>query len=215
MNTQEKFVITISREVGSGGRTIGRKLAAKLGVRYCDKHLIEALIDQFGLTMAEIEEIKGRKKNWIADFLGRVSEVPMPGAFLNKSPYDVLAESATADTFFQREKEILGSLAEQESCVIAGRSGFYVLKDHPNRLDIFIRAPYEYRVERIMRRQNLSREEAEKLLVSLDTKRENYIRRISGTSRYDARNYDLVLNVGGMSEDEAVDLILDFIQKQS
>ena len=114
-----------------------------------------------------------------------------------------------------REKEILGELAEEESCVIAGRSGFYVLKNHPNRLDIFVRAPREHRIERIMRRQNLSREEAEKVLVSLDEKRENYIRRISGTSRYDARNYDLVLNVAGMSEDEAVDCILNFIRSQS
>ena len=63
MNTKESFVITISREIGSGGRTVGKILAERLGVRYCDKDLIKALRDKFGLTAYEIEKLKGAKKS--------------------------------------------------------------------------------------------------------------------------------------------------------
>ena len=67
MNKNEKFVITINREVGSGGRTVGRKLAETLGVKYCDKAVIDGLTKKFGLTPERIEEIKAQKKSWWND----------------------------------------------------------------------------------------------------------------------------------------------------
>ena len=68
MNKNEKFVITINRELGSGGRTVGEKLAAKLGVSFYDKALIKALTEKYHLTVEEIEKLKGRKHSWWADF---------------------------------------------------------------------------------------------------------------------------------------------------
>ena len=68
MNKNEKFVITINRELGSGGRTVGRKLAAKLGVKYYDKALVQGLTEKFGLSIERIEEIKAQKKSWWNDF---------------------------------------------------------------------------------------------------------------------------------------------------
>ena len=64
MNKNEKFVITINRELGSGGRTVGRKLAELLGVEYYDKALIDALKDKYHLTVEEIEKMKGQKQGW-------------------------------------------------------------------------------------------------------------------------------------------------------
>ena len=69
MDTNEKFVITLSREIGSGGRTIGKKLAEKLGVPFCDKAVIRGLVDHFDLSAYNIEKIKGEKKNWLSDFI--------------------------------------------------------------------------------------------------------------------------------------------------
>ena len=69
MNTKEKFVITVAREIGSGGRTIGRKLAAKLGVRYSDKELIRNLREKFDLTTYSIEKLKGEKKQYFFVYL--------------------------------------------------------------------------------------------------------------------------------------------------
>lgn len=213
MKLNEQFVITISREVGSGGRTIGRTLAEKLGVRFCDKNLINSLVEKFDLSVKNIEMIKGQKKNWLADILQRVTPVPHAGAL--GSTGQEFAPSVTNDELFRAESEILKEIAAQESCVIAGRSGFFILKDCPNKLDIFIRSSLSTRIGRIMEKQNVSEVEAERIVERVDTQRENFIRRYTDTSRYDARNYDLVLNVDGLSNEEAVEIILKYIEDSS
>ncbi len=213
MKLDEQFVITISREVGSGGRTIGRALAEKLGVRFCDKNLINSLVEKFDLSAKNIEMIKGQKKNWLADILQRITPVPHAGAL--GSTGQEFAPAVTNDELFRAESEILKEIAAQESCVIAGRSGFFVLKDCPNKLDILIRSSLSNRISRIVEKQNVSREEAERIVERVDAQRENFVRRYTDTSRYDARNYDLVLNVDGLTGDEAVDIILKYIEDSS
>ena len=212
MNINDKFVITISREVGSGGRTIGRKLAEKLGVRFCDKNLINALVEKFNLSSGDIEMVKGQKKNWLADLLEKYTPVPHAGAI--GSTGVEFSTAVTNEELFKAESEILRGLAEASSCVIAGRSGFFILKDHPNKLDIFIQSSFSNRVSRVMERQGKNAEEAEKIIRRVDEMRENYVQRYTSTSRYDSRNYDLVLNVDGLSSDEAVDIILAYIKAQ-
>ena len=211
---KDPFVITISREVGSGGRTVGRKLAGKLGVRYCDKQLVEALKDRFNLTVSGIEKLKGEKKNWLADFIQMVAPVPKASLMvdLDSKYLQEFRPDVTVDDVFKAETEILRELANEGSCVIAGRSGFFVLKGHPNKVDIFITASRENRIARVMRRQELSREQAELVVDSIDKTRENYVRRYTDTSRYDSRNYDLVINMDHLTEDEAVDLILSYLK---
>ena len=214
MNTNEKFVITISRELGSGGRTVGRKLAAALDVRYSDKELIGQLMKQFNLTAIGIEQLKGKKKNWIADFITFVAPVPKVGMLVDTDSRYVqeFRPDLTTDDLFKAETEILRGIAEEGSCVIAGRSGFFVLKDLPNKLDIFITASPEHRIERVMRKQHLSREEAATAIENVDKARDNYVQRYTGKSRNDARNYDLCLNMDNLSEDDAVELILSYIK---
>ncbi len=218
MDTRKPFVITISRELGSGGRTIGRKLAAQLNVRYSDKNLIQNLREKFNLSTYEIEKIKGTRKNWLTEMLDIVAPVPNSGAYIgfeaNKGD-DWKLNKVKADDIFQAEAEILKGIAAEGSCVIAGRSGFFVLKDHPNKLDIFIQAPLDKRVERVMKKQNLSETEARTVIASVDKSRETYIQRFAGTSRYDTRNYDLVLNVGDLSDEDAVACILKYIKYAS
>ena len=209
MNTNEKFVITISREVGSGGRTVGRKLAEKLGVRYCDKQLIKKLTEMFGLNTSEIESIKGRKKSWLEDLFSRITPEFGSEMFIPKGVE--YAPEVTSNEIFNYESQVLQSLTEESSCVIAGRSGFFVLKDHPNTLDVFIHSSKPTRVARIMRKQELSEKEAEEVICRVDKARENYIQKYASTSRYDLRNYDIVLNMDYLTEDEAVEVILKAI----
>ncbi len=209
MNTQEKFVITISREVGSGGRTVGRKLAEKLGVRYCDKQLIKKLTEMFGLNASEIESIKAKKKSWLEDLFSKITPEFGSEMFIPKGLE--YAPEVTSGEIFNYESQVLEQLAEESSCVIAGRSGFFVLKDHPNKFDVFIHASKPNRVKRIMRKQELSEKEAEEVISYVDKARENYIQQYASTSRYDLRNYDIVLNMDYLTEDQAVDLILKAI----
>lgn len=213
MKLNEPFVITISREIGSGGRTVGRKLAERLGVRYSDKQLIRALKEKFDLTVSGIEKLKGEKKNWLADFIQLVAPVPKASSFTDTdSKYlQEFRQDVTVQDVYKAEREILNGIADEGSCVIAGRLGFFVLKDRPDKVDIFITASREKRIERVMRKQDLSREQAEALIESVDETRDNYVRRYTGVTRYDARNYDLVLNMDHLTEDEAVNLILAYL----
>ena len=210
---KEPFVVTISREIGSGGRTVGRKLAEKLGVRYSDKDLINALREKFNLTASHIEELKSEKKNWLADFIHWVAPVPKAQNIVDTDSKFIqeFRSNVTTNDVFKAEMEILEGIAEEGSCVIAGRSGFFVLEDHPNKVDVFITASREHRVVRVMHKQNLNEEQAAAVIDSVDKSRENYIKRFTGTSRYDARNYDLVINMDPLTEDEAVDLIIAYL----
>jgi cytidylate kinase len=86
-----------------------------------------------------------------------------------------------------------------------------VFRNHPNHLNIFIQATMPYRIKRVMSKQNLTEEEALKTIVKVDQMRENYIKKFTKTSRYDTRNYDLVICADGKTEEEIVELILKFI----
>lgn len=212
---KDPFVITISRTVGSGGRTIGRKLAERLGVRFSDKELIDALQNKFNLTAESIEELKGKKKRWLDDFIQMVAPVPMSGLLVSGESDYVSEYNSTlsVNDVFEAEKEILNGIADEGSCVIAGRSGFFVLNGRPNKVDILITASRDKRIARIMDKQNLSRQKAEEVIDSVDKARDNYVMRYTGQSRYDARNYHIVLNMDYITEDQAVAMILSYLGK--
>ena len=212
MNKNVKFVITINRELGSGGRTVGRKLAERLGVEFYDKAVIKGLEEQYHLTVEEIERLKGQKQGWWSD----VKRIMFVSPSMHSNYYipregdepDML----DTDQLFKAETEILKGIAEEESCVIAGRSGFHVFNKHPNHVSILIQASLPFRLERLMRKQGISEKEALKAIYKVDQMRENYVKKHTGTSRYDTRNYDIVIKADGKTEDEIVDIIMMYLK---
>ena len=214
MNKNEKFVITINREMGSGGRTIGRKLADKLGVEFYYKSVLKGLQKKFNLTAVELELQKGREQGWWATIKRQLM-----GSVMSSNPYlpTVTNEAELLDTdeVFKVETEILKGIAEDESCVIAGRSAFYIFRDHPNHLNILIQASMPHRIARVVEKQNISEEEALKVIEKVDKMRENYVNKYTKTSRYDTRNYQLVISMDDINEDDAVELICDYIDKSN
>jgi cytidylate kinase len=211
MNKNEKFVITINRELGSGGRTVGRLLAEKLCVPFYDKAVIKALQEKYNLTPAEIERLKGRKHSWWAD-VERILKIDTGMSLEYYLPKrGDMPDLLTTDEMFETEKLLLQNLAVERSCVVAGRSGFHVLRYHPNHLSILIQASMDFRVERVMRKQNMTEEEARKTIERVDKMRENYVKKYTGTSRYDTRNYQLVITADGKTEEEIADMIMQYI----
>ncbi len=214
MKRNEKFVIAINRELGSGGRTVGRKLAERLHVEFYDKALIKTLEERYSLSVEEIEKLKGRSHNWLAELkrsLFASEGMAVTSNYILAVPGDKPVQPTTYD-MFEAEQEILKNIAAEESCVIAGRSGFYVFHDHPNHLSILIQASMPFRIERVMRKQNMTREQAIKTIENIDKMRENYIKEFTKTSRYDTRNYDLVITADGKTEDQIVDIIMKYIE---
>jgi cytidylate kinase len=211
MNKNEKYVITINRELGSGGRTVGQKLAEKLGVQFYDKAVIKGLQEKYHLTVEEIEKLKGRRHDWWAEFKYQLLNPSAKSTNLYLPRTDYEAQQPDTDAVFKAETEILNGIIADESCVVAGRSGFYIFRNHPNCLSILIQASIPFRIERLMRKQHLTEEEARDTIDKIDNMRENYVKKYTGTSRYDTRNYNLVITADHKSEDEIVDLILKYI----
>lgn len=204
MNTNSKFVITINRELGSGGRTVGRKLAEKLGVAFYDKAVIKALQEKYNLSVEQIEELKGQEQGWWAELKRKMS--------FSDNAYSLNGAGIETEDIFHTETAILRAIAKEESCVIAGRSGFYIFSEHPNHLSIFIQASMLSRVARVAHEQNISKEKARMTIEKIDRMRENYVNEFAHTSRYDTRNYQLVLSMDELTEDAAVDIILNYIR---
>jgi cytidylate kinase len=210
MKKNEKFVITINRELGSGGRTVGRILAEKLGVPYYDKPLTKALEDKFDLTHTQIEKLKGNNRSWWED-IKRVLALG-EGAANSSEYYDEENNRyITSEAVLKAEREILQGIASEESCVIAGRSAFFAMADNPNHMSILIQASMEHRIKRVMAKQGLSEKEAIKAIKMVDETREEYMQNNAHTSRYDTRNYDLVVKIDGKTEEEVANAILAFI----
>ena len=210
MNRNEKFVITINRELGSGGRTVGRILAEKLGVPYYDKALAKPLEEKFNLSLDQIERLKGDNRSWWKDFK-RVLILGEEAANSFEYYDEEKKKHVTSEAVLKAEKEILYSIAIEESCVIAGRSAFFAMNGYPNHLNVLIQASMDFRVKRVMEKKNLSEKEARKVIKEVDEAREQYIKNNAYTSRYDTRNYDLVIKMDGKTEEEAVNVILAFI----
>ena len=210
MNKNEQFVITINRELGSGGRTVGRLLSEKLGVPFYDKAVIEGLTQKSGLSPERIEEIKAQKKSWWNDInnyyqtLVNSTSLPMDA--------EVRLDNAT---MFETEKRILQELATQSSCVVAGRTGFMVFREWPNHLNVFIQASMEHRIKRIMNRKNVTMEQARDIIAKMDATREAYIKKYEDTTRYDTRNYQLVISMDDLTENDAAEIIIDYVNRTS
>ncbi len=207
MNIKNHFVITINRELGSGGRTVGRKLAEKLGVEYFDKAVIKALEERYNLSAEQIEHLKGQETGWWEQFKRKMT--------FSDSEYELNQTNIETEDVFRAETQILQALAKDQSCVIAGRTAFYMFREHTNHLSILIQASMLSRMARVAREQNMTKEQARLVIDKVDKMRENYVREFTGTSRYDTRNYQLVLSMDELTEDAAVDLILAYIRSCS
>ena len=166
--------------------------------------------EKYNLTVEEIEKLKGRQTYWWEDF-AKVMRIGEPEIRQYEDKLGKEPEKLTTENVFKAETEILEGIAEEKSCVLAGRCGFFVFRNHPNHLSIFIQASMPFRLERLMRKNNMTEDEARKTIAKVDKMRENYVKKFTGTSRYDTRNYDLVIKADGKTEDEIVDIIMRVI----
>lgn len=208
---KRNFVIAINREYGSGGREIACKVGKILGINVYDKDILDKLTKQFNLTVEEIESIKAKKTGWWGDFCQYYKQFSLSREMCNTVTED---REVTSKQIYYAEAQILRELAAKESCVIIGRSGFHVFKDDPSALKIFIVADLNTRVRHIMEQYAVDEDTARKRIEVVDKARENYTKTFAGVSRYDARNYDFVINVAHFSTDDVAKFIAENIRKK-
>ena len=175
------MVITIGCEYGARGNAVGRKVAEDLDIRFYDRELVDAIIDEVGVPKDIMEKVEEG-----VTIAGKGVQGQERGNF---SKYADLTERA-----IHVQKQIIRKLADRESCVIIGRSADYILKDREDVLRIFIYSPNEVRIKNVMESHNLSEPDA-KLLISEKDKR--YHKRhlaLTGSNRGDRHNRDLLID---------------------
>ena len=184
-------IITISREFGSGGRTIGKKVAAKLGIPCYDSELIEKLAQESGFTK---------------DYIKEAGEYT-PGGVLASAFSNRAFGPTNEDILWEMQCRIITELAEKESCVIVGRCADCVLQDKADCLKVFIHADMAFRAERIVKVYGEREESPEQRLRDKDKRRAAYHRFYTNMKWGYAENYHLTLDSGVLGIDRCVDII--------
>ena len=194
----ETKIITISREFGSGGRSIGREVAKRLGIPFYDKELVDQIALESGFAPTFVEE-NGEHAPTRSRFAYAFSHQGVPG---------VMNGMSTADFLWSIQCNVIMQLAEKGPCVIVGRNADYILKDRKDCLDVFIHADMDYRADRIVRLYGESEKSPEARLNEKDKRRMINYEHYTGRTWGQARNYDLCLNSGALGIDTCVELIV-------
>lgn len=204
----DHYVINLGRQLGSGGKEIGEKLAKKLNIAFYDKELIKLASDESGLCKEFFEKADERAQQSLIGglFSGRfpfIGDGAIPyGSFLNN------------DSLFKIQSDVIRSLAENQSCLFVGRCADYILREHPRQVNVFISASKEARVERIMQKENVTAEQAEELIAKADKKRAAFYNYYSYNTWGAAATYHLCIDSSVLGIDATVQFIKDFVVKK-
>ena len=184
-------IITISREFGSGGRTIGRKVAEKLGIPCYDAELIQKIAQESGFD---------------ADYIREAGEYT-PGGFLSSALSNRSFGPTNEDYLWKIQYNVISDLAEKGSCVIVGRCADHILKDKADCLTVFIHADMAFRANRIVSVYGQREESPEERLKDKDKRRAAYHRFYTNMKWGQAKNYHLCLDSGVLGIDKCVETI--------
>lgn len=188
-------IITISREFGSGGRTIGKKLGEKLGIPCYDAELIEKIAEKTGFSKEYIKEngeyVSGT--NWFDRTFGT---------------RDYNGHSFQ-DDLYTAQCKVIEELAEKESCVIVGRCADYILKDNPNCLRVFIHSDLESRAKRIVEQYGERSDSPKKRLRDKDKRRAVYYQFYTDTKWGNVHNYNITLDSGALGIEKCIKILAD------
>lgn len=195
----DKKIITISREFGSGGRSIGKAVAETLNIPYYDKELIKHVAEETGFAPEYVENT--------GEYAPQKSIFAYLPALRGHS--QAMNGMNASDFLWCIQSKVIHDLAEKESCVIVGRCSDYILKDDPNAFHVFIHAPIPFRAERIVRLYGESEKEPEKRLSDKDGRRRIHYKHYTDREWGQCRNYHLSLDSSMLGIEKCVSIIVD------
>lgn len=197
----KKFVVAISRQYGSGGHEIGRKLAEKLGVKFYDKELL-----------AKIAQDSGMSKTLVEFYDEMPSKSLLFSLAMDAYPMS-FTEVPINQKVFQAQVETIRKIAEEGSCVIIGRCADSILSDDPNLVSVFIHADMDSKIARVKDRDELSEDKARERIIKTDKKRASFYNFYSLDKRWgDVNSHDLTIDSGKLGISKSVELIYDYLK---
>jgi cytidylate kinase len=193
------YVITISRQLGSGGAYLGQRLAIRLNALYLDHEIVREAAQQ--LKISE-EYLKARDEKVTSNWQSILRSIAFSNSWsYAPPPLDILND----EQLYNVESEFIRKIADQRSAVIVGRGGHYVLRQHPRCLNVFLHAD----IEEVY---HVPAEKALKLMCSVDQERARYLRALTGQNWLDASQYHLSLDTSAVGLEKAEDIILEVLK---
>ena len=198
-------VITISRQYGSGGREIGSKLAAKLGIPFYDNEIITRAAKESGFAEAAFENAESKATNSL------LYSIAMG---MNSYGNQELGFSHLSldDRIYLAQSDVIRKVAAEGPCVIVGRCADYVLKDMKNVINVFIWADVSFRIKRAIEVDHLSPVKAQENILKIDKRRANYYNYHASEKWGRAENYHLSIKSSAIGIDNCVDCIVEFLK---
>ncbi|MDY4923098.1 cytidylate kinase-like family protein [Frisingicoccus sp.] len=198
-------VITIARQYGSGGKTIGKMLAEDLGIHFYNREILRMASDESGINEQLFGQVDERIKT---NLLYRIAKRIRNEEVLPPDSDDFLS----TNNLFNYQAKVIKQLADEESCVIIGRCADYVLQDYDNVVSVFIHGPYDFCLEQAMKVNAKSESEMRKYMEKRDKYRGEYYKYYTGKDWFDARNYHLCLDSSKLGFDGCVEAIKAYMK---
>ena len=197
-------IYTIGREFGSGGREVGEKLAAKLGIKLYDKELLQQAAKDSGFCEEIFENHDEKPTN---SFLYSLVMDTYSVSGYSAAPF---LDMPLNHKVFLAQFETIKKIAEKESCVIGGRCADYALSDNPDCINILIHADLDVRIKNVSRNLNITENKARDIINKTDKQRASYYNYYTSKKWGDSKSYNLSLDAGKLGTDNCVEMILKF-----
>lgn len=200
---EKKQIITIGRQLGSGGKMIGDILSKELGIPLYDKELIQLASRESGLGKEFFEKVDEKSSYSL-----------MGGLFGFRTGFmsDNSGNYLCNETLFKIQSDVIQELAEKESCIFVGRCADYILREHPQIINVFIHANLNDRINRLTTHENITEKEAKNLVEQIDKRRAGYYNYYSNKVWGMADSYDLCINSSLLGIEETAAFILRYIK---
>jgi cytidylate kinase len=200
----DKYVITIARGYGSGGRTIGQMLSEELGIPYYDRDLLRFASDDSGINQELFAKADEKLKK---SLLFKIARKVYKGELIPPDSDDFVSN----DNLFNYQAKIIKELADTETCIIIGRCADFILKDHPNVVRLFVHAPLPDCINTLMEMTGKSEKEVEKQILEIDKHRADYYKYYTGREWENAKHYDLCLNSSKLGFGKCVEIVKSYL----
>ena len=214
-----KKIITISREYGSGGRFIAKKLAEELNFAFYDKELIDMAAKESGLSPEFIEKTEQNlSSGWLYSMMiGSSYSVYSTGTSAGASVGGAKPIIPLADQIFNAQRKVIIKLAEEKNCVIVGRCADYILSscgkfDRNDIFNIFIYGNTEDKIRRAVQYYGIPENDAKKIITQIDKRRANHYNTFTENTWGDRKNYNLLLNSSNLTLDKIVETICSLVK---
>jgi len=210
MREKQNIAITISRQVGSGGSYIGYLVAKELGFKYLDREILRQAAERLGTAEEVLELLEERSAGLIENIVRGFSFGTMEAAYMPP-----LIQPVYSRDLFTLECKIMHEITGEHGAVIVGRAGFYALRDRPGVIRVFIQAPKEIRIKRVMEVQKITNmQEVRSEIEKVDRRRARFIRDMAGVDWSDARNYHLCIDSNAIGFPASVEMIVRLANKE-